>query len=134
MINVKLNFARERNIDVLCNINTDFNSFDTDDIICLLSNAIDNAIEAAVKCETPAISVTISEDKAYLIVMVKNTIVDSVLKNNPCLKTTKINKKHHGLGMLTIQDIVNKYNGIFDFEEEENLFIVDVRLKKSKIN
>lgn len=134
VLNSKISYCKNNNIQIDYRITGNPNYISDIDISILLGNLLDNAIEAAVKCETPAISVTISEDKAYLIVMVKNTIVDSVLKNNPCLKTTKINKKHHGLGMLTIQDIVNKYNGIFDFEEEENSFIVDVRLKKSKIN
>lgn len=132
LINVKLNFARERNIDVLCNINTDFNDFDTDDIICLLSNAIDNAIEACIRQENGKITLSVMNKRNYLSMIISNTIESSVLESNSELKTTKKDYKHHGLGTQSMKNIVENCDGMIDFYEREKEFIVDIMIKSSK--
>jgi len=129
IINVKLNFAREKNIDVLCNINTDFNGFDVDDIICLFSNAIDNAIEACIKQKERKITVNITNKRNYLSLSVANIINSSVLKHNSKLKTTKKDFIHHGLGTQSMRNITEKYDGMIEFYEKDNMFVVDIMIK-----
>ncbi len=129
IINVKLNFAREKNIDVLCNINTDFNGFDVDDIICLFSNAIDNAIEACIKQKERKITVNITNKRNYLSLSVANIIDSSVLKHNSKLKTTKKDYIHHGLGTQSMRSITEKYDGMIEFYEKDNMFVVDIMIK-----
>ena len=60
----------------------------------------------------------------------KNTIDESVLANNPHLRTTKKNKSSHGYGTKIIRDIARKYHGKYDFYEEEGFFCCSVTLKK----
>lgn len=75
-----------------------------------------------------------SEAKAYLVIIITNSIPSSIIKNNPSLITTKKDKEHHGLGLLTIRDVVEKYDGILNFSEENLCFSADVRLKLPNIN
>ena len=49
VLNIKLNYAKEKEIIVSCYIDTDFSGFDADDLVNLLANALDNAIEASVQ-------------------------------------------------------------------------------------
>lgn len=59
----------------------------------------------------------------------KNTIGHSVLEGNPELNTTKKDKIIHGFGTKIINDIAKKYNGAFDYYEENGYFICSIILK-----
>lgn len=60
-------------------------------------------------------------------IVVSNSIKDSVLKDNPELTTTK-SSVNHGYGILNIKKIVQKYDGLIRFYENEDKFIADVLL------
>ena len=93
---------------------------------------MDNSIEACLKCTlSPKIFMEIYEEKGYLHIMVKNTVDKSILKSNPYLRTTKNNNEYHGFGILSIKDIVQKYDGLMDFYEKDLLFICHILLKIS---
>lgn len=99
------------------------------DLSILLANVMDNAIEASLKLEEGReILLKIYDEKNYLVILVGNHITDSVLTNNPRLLTTKKDKKHHGLGSLSINDVVYKYNGMISRYEEKEKFYVDIWL------
>ncbi len=129
IINVKLNFAREKSIDIVCKINTDFHGFEEDDIVCLFSNAIDNAIESCMKQKNSRIKINIENKRNYLCITIGNTITSSVLENNAELKTTKKDFEHHGLGTQSMKNITEKYDGMIEFYENENMFITNIMIK-----
>lgn len=129
IINVKLNFAREKGIDVICNINTDFYGFDENDVIRLFSNAIDNAIESCIKQKNGRIKVNIENQRNYLCITIGNTIISSVLENNSELKTTKKDLNYHGLGTQSMKNITEKYDGMIEFYEKGNMFITNIMIK-----
>lgn len=56
----------------------------------------------------------------------KNSVRDSVIKNNPDFKTTKKHKDIHGYGIKSIKDIVKKYNGMMELFEQDSFFIADI--------
>lgn len=113
----------------MCNINTDFSGFEEDDIVCLFSNAIDNAIEACLKQTKSRIKINIENKRNYLCITIGNTITSSVLENNAELKTTKKDFEHHGLGTQSMKNITEKYDGIIEFYENENMFITNIMIK-----
>lgn len=129
VINVKLNYAREKNIDIVCNINTDFCGFDENDIIRLFSNAIDNAIESCIKQQGGRIKINIENKRNYLCITIGNTIKSSVLENNSELRTTKKDSKYHGLGTQSMKNITEKYDGMIEFYENGNMFITNIMIK-----
>lgn len=53
-----------------------------------------------------------------------------MLERNFQLNTTKQNKEKHGFGIRSIRQIVEKYDGMLDFYEQDNMFFADVLLKK----
>jgi sensor histidine kinase regulating citrate/malate metabolism len=135
IINSKFSKCQDNNIAIDYNITGDFSNVSDVDISILLSNLLDNSIEACLKCNidtTPKIFISICDEKGYLHIVVKNTIKKSVLERNPTLKTTKSNNKYHGFGTLTIRDIVNKYDGSIDVYERNLEFFSDILLKTVK--
>jgi sensor histidine kinase regulating citrate/malate metabolism len=135
IINSKFSKCQDNNIAIDYNITGDFSNVSDVDISILLSNLLDNSIEACLKCNidtTQKIFISICDEKGYLHIVVKNTIKKSVLERNPTLKTTKSNNKYHGFGTLTIRDIVNKYDGSIDVYERNLEFFSDILLKTVK--
>lgn len=119
ILNEKLNKARENGVSVKAEIeNLSFRRMESFDFSALLSNLLDNAIEA----NPTEISVVISQRRGYETILVKNTISKSVLAENPDLKTTKSDGTSHGMGIPQIKAITKKYGGMCDFYEEDGYF------------
>lgn len=130
IINLKIGRCHSENIDIKLEIQSDFSGFNDVDICVLLANLFDNAIEASAKVNSPYISVAIRNEKNYLCIMVKNKIDGSVIEKNIFLKTTKSDKTNHGLGLYSISQIVDKYDGIKSYYENNGCFIADIWLKR----
>lgn len=125
ILNEKLNKAREAGISVKAEIeNLTFAKMKSIDFSAMLSNILDNAIEACKNEMSPEINVIISARRGYDTVLVKNKITDSVLGKNPDLATEKADKERHGIGVSQIKGIVEKYDGLCDFYEEDGFFCV----------
>lgn len=125
ILNEKLNQARAKGISVKAELaNVSFARMESLDFSALLSNMLDNAIEASQKEKSPQLQIAISVKRGYEVILVKNMIEASVLEKNPDLQTTKKEKDKHGMGVMQIKSIVEKYNGLYDFYEEEGWFCV----------
>lgn len=86
------------------------------DFIVLISNILNNAIEAAQKCEDPFISIRCSEDEHNFIFYAENTISQVPLMENGMFVSTKEDKTNHGKGISNIKNIVEKYHGEYDID------------------
>ena len=125
IINEKLAYAKENGIDVKAEIeNLSFAKMKSIDFSALLNNMLDNAIEASLHEEKPQLKVEILSKKGYEVIAVKNRISVSVLDANPLLETTKEDKNTHGMGTVQIEKIVEQYDGMCDFYEEDGFFCV----------
>lgn len=122
MINYKLSIAEKKNIklDVKVNIWIDI-PVDNGDICVLLGNALDNAIEATMKVEEDRrfINLYIYCIKDTLVVTLINSYDKTVHNIDGKLLSTKKDKENHGIGLLSIKKVVDKYNGTFLIEESE---------------
>lgn len=125
IINEKLNLARKKGILVKAEIeNISFAKMESIDFSALLSNMLDNAIEACEREEHPQLQVQIVTKRSYDTILVKNKITQSVLQKNPLLHTTKESPEIHGMGISRMKEIVEKNNGLCDFYEEDGWFCV----------
>lgn len=100
------------------------------DLCALMSNALDNAIEANLKIKDVSkrkIHLNIKPYKDYLFVDVTNAVEELVdIKN---LKTTKKDKSKHGIGMLSMQKVVEKHEGYLKYKYENNSFNLSIMVK-----
>ena len=131
ILNSKLSIAKSKGIDVLCNSTSKIEGINEYDLCSLIGNMLDNAIEAAEKVSKNAvIEVSIVSDNYKLIITVSNTVSESVLSKNPDLRSTKDLSELHGFGLKSMRSVVQKYDGIIDFYEENLIFICRVVLGK----
>lgn len=94
------------------------------DLCALIGNGLDNAIEAAVQIEEAAnrqIWVNIKIFGEHLIIDIENTVKEDLQKLQ-VLKTTKKDKKLHGIGMKSMQQVVDKYHGHMEWKCENQCF------------
>lgn len=131
VLTVKMEQCRQKNIPI--SLKTDDNTplCESSDLCILLSNLLDNAIEASTQTTDPKIEVILSKKKDYYTIIVKNRIEQSVLKNNVMLKTTKKDKQWHGIGIQSVREIVRHYNGMMEYYEQDKWFIANVWLRES---
>lgn len=130
ILNSKLLIASEYGIRVICAVSSNINGIDDIDLCNLLGNILDNAIEAAKRCSNGYIEVSIRSDENMILVIVANTIIESVMKGNKELNSTKKNAARHGYGVKTIRSIAEKYSGTANFYEEGEMFYCQVMMYK----
>ena len=127
ILNEKLELARNLGISVQAEIETlSFASMRSIDFSALLTNLLDNAIEASQKETAPELRIRIAAERGYYTIRVKNRITTSVLDTNPELASSKQEKELHGLGIPQIKEIVDNYDGMYDFYEEDGFFCAGV--------
>jgi sensor histidine kinase YesM len=133
VINEKFNISESENINFICDFMLPPKiSIETIDLCIILSNALDNAIEACRNVADTNIQKKISIKSyirdLYLIIEVSNTTKDKVKYVNNKIVSSKPNAINHGIGISNIEDVAKKYNGILDIIEEKNYFTLSVML------
>lgn len=87
-------------------------SMHKEDIVSLLVNLLDNAIEACEKLdENKLIQFKLTLEEGMLTVSVRNPVKEPVRIEGKRIKTTKKEKSQHGFGMLNINTVVEKNGG-----------------------
>ncbi len=99
------------------------------DLCIVLSNLIDNAVEACHSLAHPAIDIRLKRVKDYVSVVVENTASMDVLKQNPLMRTSKGDKETHGIGLRVIRQIVERYDGSIEFDSDEGHFKTMLMMK-----
>ena len=131
VINQKATVCKEKEILFDVQISGEFEWRNESNIAILLSNLLDNAIEAEVKeNEKKEMKLKMFTYKESVNIIVENRVAESVLEKNPMLKTTKKKKQNHGIGMESIREIVKQEEGTMDISEEIGWFIIHVLLPK----
>jgi signal transduction histidine kinase len=130
VINYKFSIAEQKGISVVCTLTVEIPEAFEHDVSIILSNLLDNAIEASEKGKTlkPEIILNVSETSGYYSILVKNRIDKSVISDNKHFQTTKADKQHHGYGLKTVRMIAKAHNGMTDIYEKNDFFIVHVML------
>lgn len=97
---------------------------DNSDIYIMLSNALDNSIESLEKEEEKnrQLSINISKKNNWAIIQINNYCSKKLHFENNLPITTKDDKRYHGYGLKSIQNIVKKYNGLYKVSLEDNVF------------
>lgn len=103
------------------------------ELCAILSNLLDNAIEASSQLKESKIKIKISSLFNCMIIIISNKINENILISNPKLITTKKDKLNHGIGLSIVNDIVKKYDGTISFYMDDGYFNVNIALPKKVI-
>jgi sensor histidine kinase regulating citrate/malate metabolism len=111
ILNYKLSQARTQglavNLKTVIPENFSMNIFDLN---VILGNLIDNSVTAALESEIKTVDINITYSKGVLFIEVENSYSKSNFNN---FKTNKPEKRNHGYGLKSVQNIVDKYEGLF---------------------
>jgi hypothetical protein len=128
ILSERVSKAKELEVELLLfvekNINLDFIS--DADMISLFGNLLDNAIEAAEKCEIGKRNVNIKifmGTNYFLIFHIENSFCVKVKKVGDKLMTSKNDSKHHGLGIGIVMSLAEKYGGSLNLIQKDDKFL-----------
>lgn len=132
VISEKYSICMNNNIEFDCFVNIPQKSqLDPFDLCVILSNALDNSLEACKKITDTKtlkyIHIKSSLNKNFLLFEIENSVQAYIDKTN--LMTNKVDSSNHGLGLLNIKNTANKYNGTINIETTNNKFILTVMLQ-----
>lgn len=123
VINIKLKYAHELGINITKRIKIATLNLDKIELCRAIGNVLDNAIEGCQRSglfeQHIYISMQQIDDK--IVVEITNTATDVDLNN---LRTSKINKSAHGIGLSSIQSSVEKLNGYMKYDFKNNIFFL----------
>jgi len=131
LINSKLCALKDTRIVISGSIG-DLSDIRDIDLACLIGNILDNAIEALSNVSEKRIELLFSVQNDNRVIICKNTINESVLKNNRELRSTKTSGDSHGWGHQIVAKIVSDYHGMVDYFEEFGMFGVQIILPNNK--
>jgi len=137
ILNYQIAFAEDNDISV------DFNNIcipsdvklDTEDIIIIFANSLENAIEGNLRIADGEkyikLSLVYQEEK--LVYDIKNPTDGNVIKNKAGrFKSSKTNTGECGFGVENIERAVNKYDGMFWTEHNNNIFELGFSIPSKK--
>ncbi|WP_306723470.1 sensor histidine kinase [Agathobacter rectalis] len=131
IMTAKLSKALDNNISIKHQIHFPANYNISDmDLCSLISNLLDNAIEANCKLDITKrrLQIEIKPYNNMLLLFISNSSNGIYLYggNGNLLTTKTSNKNEHGIGIKRINEIVKKYNGIIEFDPGTEIFSVSI--------
>lgn len=94
------------------------------DLIVMVGNLIDNAIEAAAQCDkSREIRMYFSREHGnFETIQIDNTYNGIVKREEDRFLTTKSDKDNHGFGIQSVKETAEKYGGMVLMEADEGIF------------
>lgn len=128
LLNYMLARARKEQITVQAKVSLSDAGRHSFDMNIILGNLLENAIEAARQTEEKKLTVAIKEEKGVLKIHIENSYNGTLIQKGTRFLTTKKEKELHGLGLGSVENVVQKYHGEMEIEKENNMFSVRVLL------
>lgn len=103
----------------------------TTDLVIILSNLFDNAIDAAVKSKEKKICLKIKNINDVLMMKMWNTSTRIPDVKRGKFVTDKLEAEGHGWGIESVKRLVKRYDGNITFKYDSNFFQVTIILSKN---
>ena len=120
----------QKNIELICSVHGELLRFmKPHHIASIFSNALTNAenyLDTVQKKEEKIIRVSLNKANGNIILVFQNYLKDQVRFSKNLPITTNNDKALHGYGMKSIQNIVERYNGILTISQKNNLFTLSI--------
>lgn len=131
VLNAKIGKAEQLGFQMHCCLASEMETVSDIEVGILLANLLDNALEACEKnMGASEIHLKSWEESGYYCLKLSNTAEFPILLQNPQLKTDKKDPSLHGIGLRSVREIIEKYNGAVNFEQRNNKFFVCITIEK----
>lgn len=124
ILNLKYQEARKKGILFVVKINDLSEIPITDeDIVIILSNLLDNALEACEQCEDKIVKLKFIKEYNKIIISVTNTLIKPPRKMGGTFRTGKSeHPEKHGFGITNICEAVERYGGSYAITYDDKEF------------
>ncbi len=126
LIKLKAEEAAKKGVDIrwdCCNLPE--LRFSDVDLAIILGNAIDNAVEATEKvAENRTVNVFVTFKNNIVVITIKNPVNAAVDVEH--LNSTKPDKESHGFGIISMKQLVDKYDGELIFTSDDICFTTSI--------
>ena len=92
------------------------------DLVMVLSNLLNNAIDAAAKADPPEVYVRMRKNEEEMVISVRNRVAENIdLADGQLPRTTK-KEPGHGVGLWNVRDVLKRYNGEYTISCRDKWF------------
>lgn len=129
LLGIKIQEAKELGIDFDLEVfYPNSSNVRENDMVSILGNLIDNAIEASSKTEEKKIILKIGYKNKRTTIHIKNSkdVSVNIKSIGKVGFTTKSDTQLHGFGIYNIKKVVNSYEGMYDFKDLHDTFEVKI--------
>lgn len=112
--------------------NNNLSQIEPYDLVAILGNLLDNALEAAEQSLDKIVSIETDYRNNFSVIIVSNSCdKNPQFSNSEVPITTKSNKRLHGFGLKSVRKTIKKYNGdiAFDYDSITKNFVVTVMIE-----
>lgn len=105
------------------------------DLISIVGNLLDNALEAAAQVKQGGyveINIFMANEGHFLLLEVKNNFITAPVKRKSKFISSKDNKEEHGIGIHTMEKIVRIYGGKLKINIQPNVFTASIIFNVNK--
>lgn len=128
--------------DVYVEPGSQFGEVSSSDWVVMLGNLLDNAFEAGSKCEEEKRKITLrifmEKDGKVCVVKIKNYFVKKPKRHKAAFISTKNKKGLHGIGLKSVENTIEKYNGylqcLVDDETFTSILILPVKYDENSLS
>ena len=100
-----------------------------DDLVVLLSNLLNNAIEACEQAKEKVVKMKFVIEGNQIILSVKNSIAELPTQVDGKIVTSKTDHpEEHGIGLKNVEEVVEKYNGGYVIDFDNDLFSISMMI------
>lgn len=125
VISIKKAYADNAGIRLTCDGSFAWlNNLSPIDVCAVFSNLLDNALEGSAGAADPCIEITGRDHAHFYTLTFSNTVPENIKIKNNSVKTSKTDKKHHGLGLSSIHSVIRKYDGSYTMKCKDKVFCI----------
>ncbi len=131
VISIKKAYADNVGIRLKCDGNFAWlNNLSPIDVCAVFSNLLDNALEGSIDAVDPYILIKGNDHAHFYTLIISNSVPENIKIKNNTVKTSKNDRKHHGLGLSSINSVIRKYNGSYTLKCQDMVFYVQAVFPK----
>ena len=126
ILNEKKKDAEQKGISMYITVEPEFSAEQIRDIdlIAIVGNLIDNAMEAALDCKEGYVKIYmyVQNESRFSVMKIINNYREEIRQKDGIFLTSKADKEKHGIGIQNVKSIVTKYGGFLQNVYENGIF------------